>query len=282
MNSNYISYLTSNASENTVKAYTKAIDSMLNFVQKDEKEITIEDLNNWIGELKSHYSSASVAQYIDGAKNYFKFLTMYGYIQNNPCVFIKKPAVYNKEKHYISQEMAQAIVDNTRCIRDKAMVMLMLVSGVRVSELLSLTVEQYENMKSEGMNSIEIVVKGNKKHFIYFNDVVIEVIDLYLAGRKKMNAKCNALFITNQGNAIARNNLSNTLKIAAKNAGIPFWHDICNHAMRSACATMLNDNGVDLETIRDVLGHSSTSTTSRYIKTCEKDRLNAINTLKFA
>lgn len=263
MVASYLIYL-ENKSKNTKAAYESAVNNMLAFVNKSESEITIDDLNNWVKELNTHYSSGSVYQKIKAVQNYYKFLMAHNIVTNDPSYYIEAPKVYAKEKPYISEDMAKAIVANARNIRDKAIVMLMLSTGLRVGELVELKKSDYIEMKAAENNYLTIVAKGNKPHIIYFNQQVSEAIDLYLASR---NDGCEYLFATAQNGQIHRNNLSQSIKTMAKNAGIPFWKDICNHSLRSACATIMNDKGVDLATIRDTLGHSSSSTTMRYIKT---------------
>ena len=131
-------------------------------------------------------------------------------------------------------------------------------------------------MKANGNNVIKIVGKGNKERFVPFNQETQIAIDNYIKSRNMGIVHSDKLFLSHHGNNIARNNLSLTLKGIAKRAGIPFWDEICNHAMRSACASIYGEAGVPVAQIRDLLGHSDLSTTSRYMKTSVENVSNTV------
>ena len=100
----------------------------------------------------------------------------------------------------------------------------------------------------------------------------------------RINAKCDALFITSQGNPIARNNMNLALKKIARDAGVPFWEDMSNHQLRAGCATMYYENGMGLHDLQNLLGHSDVSTTLRYTKSCDESvsrQVMGMNIMKF-
>ena len=113
---------------------------------------------------------------------------------------------------------------------------------------------------------------------------MIKAIDRYIENFRNIrpNISTDALFVSHWGGKIYSNRLSETMKTLARKAGIPFWQDICNHALRSACASILSDNGAPVATIRDVLNHASIVTTNRYIKTAESSVEDAICAMNFS
>lgn len=267
MNANYITYLESQRrSPLTIANYTKYINMALEYIRKPENEITYMDLVAWkntFANLKPNSQNIRIA----AVKNYFGFLKKAGVIAINPAEELEKQKVRDcdvKQKPYIEAHYLRDMVDNARTIRDKAIILLFATTGLRVSELTNITIEQYENMSGRDGRELTIVGKGNKTRRVYINNEVKEAIDAYLLSRPTSN--CQNLFLSFQGGIIHSNNLSQTLKNVAKNAGYPQWQDICNHALRAAFATTKAEQGVPLTTIQSAMGHAKLDTTLIYIK----------------
>lgn len=281
INPNFVTYLKSRQrSENTIKAYTKNINAFFEYVSKPESEVTAFDVMNWMENI-SDKSSATVCQMLSSVKAYFDFLFTFELIDKDPTARIKPPRKTNKPKQYMNVQMIKDMISCCRNSRDKAIILTFISTGLRVSELIGLTIEQYENMKINGNNMIKIVGKGNKERMVPFNQETQNAIDDYIKSRNVGEVHCNKLFLSHYGNEIARNNLSMTLKSIARNAGIPFWSEICNHAMRSASASIYSEAGVPAAVIRDLLGHSDLSVTSRYIKTSVENVSNTVMNMSF-
>lgn len=267
MNQNYITYLESQRrSPLTIANYTKYINMALEYIDKSEDKITYMDLISWkntFANLKPNSQNIRIA----AVKNYFGFLKKAGVIAINPAEELEKQKIRDcdvKQKPYIEAHYLRDMVDNARTIRDKAIILLFATTGLRVSELTNITIEQYKNMSGRDGRELTIVGKGNKTRRVYINDEVKEAIDAYLLSRPTSN--CQNLFLSFQGGIIHSNNLSQTLKNVAKNAGYPQWQDICNHALRAAFATTKAEQGVPLTTIQSAMGHAKLDTTLIYIK----------------
>lgn len=286
MNENFVTYLKSEEkSEATIRVYVRNVGYFLDYVDKNDVDVTTMDVISWKESLISKgNSSATVHQYLASIKTYYDFLETIGLVEKNPVAKIKPVKVKNKEKHYMNQSMVQAMLDKTTNDRDYAIVLTFVTTGIRVGELINITLGQYEEMKSNGVNYIKTIGKGNKEHKVFFNAHMIEAIDKYIRTFRNTRRviSTDKLFVSHWGGQIFSNRLSETLKTIARNAGIPFWEDICNHALRSACASILSDNGAPVATIRDVLNHASIVTTNRYIKTAENSVEDAIMAMNFA
>lgn len=281
INPNFITYLKSRQrSENTIKAYVKNINSFFEFVNKSDNEVTAFDVMNWMNSL-SDKSSSTICQMLSSVKAYFDFLFTFELIDKDPTARIKPPHKTNKPKRYMNAEMVKVMIACCSCSRDRAILYTYATTGLRVSELVGLTLKQYQDMKSNGNNVIKITGKGNKERFVPFNQETQAAIDDYIKTRNMGTVHSDKLFLSHYGNDIARNNLSMTLKGIAKKAGIPFWNEICNHAMRSACASIYGEAGVPVADIRDLLGHSDLAVTSRYIKTSVENVSNAVMNMSF-
>ena len=274
MNTNYTAYLQSKSSSPlTISNYTKYINMALDYIGKPESEITYMDLVNWKNTFTNLKPNSQNIR-ISAIKNYFAFLKKSKVIEENPADGLEKQKIRDcdvKQKPYIEAHYLRDMVNHARTIRDKAIILLFATTGLRVSELTNLTVEQYMNLDGLDGRELAIVGKGNKVRRVYINDEVKEMIDNYLNTRPKSNY--NNLFLSYYGGPIHSNNLSQTLKNVAKKAGYPMWKDICNHALRSAFATTKAEQGTPLTTIQASMGHSKLETTLIYIKRNQ----NAIN-----
>lgn len=267
MNENYITYLESQRrSPLTIANYTKYINMALEYIRKPENEITYMDLVAWkntFANLKPNSQNIRIA----AVKNYFGFLKKAGITTSNPAEELEKQKVRDcdvKQKPYIEAHYLRDMVNHARTLRDKAIILLFATTGLRVSELTGITLEQYKNMSGNNGRELAIVGKGNKTRRVYINDETKMAIDCYLTTRPR--SEYNNLFLSFQGGPIHSNNLSQTLKNVAKNAGYPQWQDICNHALRAAFATTKAEQGVPLTTIQSAMGHAKLDTTLIYIK----------------
>lgn len=278
MNKTYIDYLIANRkSENTVATYTRHIQAILNFINKSDNEITYTDLLAWQRSV-SNLSSSTVALQINAIKSYFKYLENVGVIKDNPASKLTLPKVKNKVKPYCTTEMVSNIINNARSPRDKAVLSLVASTGLRMSEMATITMKQWEDMKRYNARNITIVGKGDKERSIYINDMVMNAIDEYIAHKKRSE---KYLFESNGGKIMDDSNLNKMIKKTAQRANIPFWNDMSCHTLRAAFATIASDKGVPVAVISSALGHASLTTTTKYIKTCQEQINNAMSNMVF-
>nr|DAM83458.1 MAG TPA: SITE SPECIFIC RECOMBINASE XERD [Caudoviricetes sp.] len=265
-------------SEGTIREYSKAIDKCLNYVNKPEAEIKAIDLEMWQSSM-DNLSSASVAQRTSAVREYFKFLYRNEFIQRNPAEFLEAPAIKNREQSALTGEQVRAMVNAATNRRNKAIIMTLAQTGLRIHELLNITLEQYE---SRANNVLVIRGKGDKDRFIGLGDETIKLIDSYITNERKDG--CEYLFVGNQGNKMDSKNTSAMLKVCARKAGIENWEElhISNHTMRRTFATMMSEADVPIEVISKAMGHSSIAiTANRYIKRTEQRAINAMSVMNF-
>lgn len=278
MNKTYIDYLIANRkSENTVATYTRHIQAILSFINKLDNEITYTDLLTWQRSV-SNLSSSTVALQINAIKSYFNYLENVGVIKDNPASKLTLPKVKNKVKPYCTTEMVSNIINNARSPRDKAVLSLVASTGLRMSEMATITMKQWEDMKRYNARNITIVGKGDKERSIYINDMVMNAIDEYIAHKKRSE---KYLFESNGGKVMDDSNLNKMIKKTAQRANIPFWNDMSCHTLRAAFATIASDKGVPVAVISSALGHASLTTTTKYIKTCQEQINETMNNMIF-
>lgn len=260
----YINYLRGNKrSENTINAYVADIEQCLNSIGKPVDAVTIFDLEDWKVSM-SQLSSASAARKISAVRCFFKYLADRDVIAKDPAKNLTGVKVKNKIKVVPDGHEIRAMLEVAGNRRNKAIIMTLATTGMRISELESITLEQY---KSRVDDAIVITGKGNKQRVIQFAPETIQMIDEYLVCRVD---GCDRLFTSNLGNPIGHQCTSDMLKRTAKRAGIENWNDISNHYMRAAFATIKSEAGVPIEVIKDMMGHSDITVTSKYIKRTEQ------------
>ena len=265
-------------SEGTIHEYTKAIENCLEHINKPEAEIKPIDLELWQSSM-SNLSSASVAQRTSAVREYFKFLYRNEFISRNPAEMLEAPQIKNREQSVLNGEQVRAMVNAATNERNKAIIMMLAQTGLRIHELANITLEQYE---SRSNNVLVIRGKGDKDRLVGLADETIKLIDSYIANERKDG--CEYLFVGNRGNKMDGKNTSAMLKVCARKAGIENWEElhISNHTMRRTFATMMSEADVPIEVISKAMGHSSVAiTANRYIKRTEQRAVNAMSVVNF-
>lgn len=261
----YVDYLVGEQkSSNTIKAYVKDVEQMLDYIGKLEENISYADLLNWKASI-SGMASASVNRKIVAVSGYFKFLHDVDAIGTNPAANLKSVKVHNKEKLAMSREDIGKMLNACKSNRQKAMLYTLGTTGLRVSELTGLGYKQYRDRVG---NQLVITGKGNKQRVVFLNPETVEAINLYIRTERKTNrwaADCDYLFASSQGGRVDTNNFDKALKSIAHNAGIKNADEVSAHTFRHSFACILSENGTSMDVIRDLLGHSSLAVTSRYL-----------------
>lgn len=267
MNNKYIAYLHSdNRSENTIKSYARYIDEFLRFCDKPEDEIGFADIVDYKDGL--NLAPASINLRLSAIKNYFEFLRKAHIIAVNPMSDADMVKDSNpKTKCYVSPADVNKMLDVAYNHRGRAIIALLANTGMRVSEMNSITIQQWEDAKKYKTHCIEIVGKGNKKRSVYINADAERYVDEFLINenRKGRHAK-QYLFETLGGKTIGVNTIDTQLKTTARRANLPYANDFSAHWFRSYYISNMLLNGVPASVVRDIAGHSSLETTSRYAK----------------
>ena len=257
-------YTVKQLSDNSVISYILDIYKYLEYIKKDYNQTTNNDIYNYLKYLsKDKYSVYSVARKISSIKSF------YNYLDNEDIyileVNIERPSFYKKLPTILSICEVDKLLDiklNTPYdYRNKAMLELMYATGLRVSELVSLT---SNNIDLES-NIVRCYGKGNKERIVPIGSVASKYVKLYLTEYRHSLQKrtiCDNLFLNNHGKPLTRQGFLLILKNIAKEKGIE--KNITPHMLRHSFATHLLNNGADLRSIQLMLGHSNISTTQIY------------------
>ncbi len=193
-------------------------------------------------------------------------------IETNPTVGIHRSKTVAHVKKPLEEREIEAMLD---CMKDNvklsAIFTMFVTTGLRVEELIGLTLSDYKNKDSR--NCILVKGKGNKTRIVFLNKACCDAVDTYLLVRK--DSDLDNLFIGSKGKKMNKNSLNNTWKRIAEKAGVENV-DMCNHNLRKTFATNILNAGTDIMAVSRALGHSSVKTTQIYAEFTTKNYLDAI------
>lgn len=252
-------------SEGTINEYLKHINEYFSFLDNngiDYKEAKPKDIKLFRNE-NPNLSASTKNGKVSAVNSFYTFLVDdMEMMEYNPCSSVKSLKIKDRvEKVPLTKNQIHWLINACKNNRDRAIITMLVNTGLRISELINVTLEDYEYAKThEG--EMNIIGKGNKLRTIYLNDSVIEIVDKYLFTRKE--SKYNNLFISNGYVPMDRSCISRTLKTTAKRSG-HFNDDeiskIHNHLLRHVYTTEAIEANIPLEVVSKTLGHSSTNTT---------------------
>jgi len=254
-------------SNKTKESYTNDLNIYKNFLTskkiEDIKDITSDDIKEFI-KLRNNEEISTVAHNLTVIKNFHKYLLKQNLTSKDVSLFIDRPKLRKTLPKTLSIEDIDKLLDiklNTEFdYRNKAMLELMYGTGLRVSELVSLTVNDIDLTNC----IIRVMGKGSKEREIPLGEFSIYYLTLYLDKRKSMLKGYNeeALFVNNHGKKMTRQGFFKNLKKILKEKGLN--DEISPHTLRHSFATHLLNRGADLRSIQEMLGHSDISTTKIY------------------
>lgn len=210
-------------------------------------------------------SSKSKAHYLTVLKSFYNYMVELEKINNNPCNNIKMPKLEKKLPKFLSIEEVDKLLNiNLRKpvdYRNKAMLELLYATGMRISELLNLTLSNY----SEESSLVKVMGKGSKERFIPIGDITIKYLNLYIKEQRNFLLKdkqSEYIFVNYNGQKMSRQGFFKILNQICADSGIN--KKISPHVLRHSFATHLLNNGADLRIIQELLGHENISTTEIY------------------
>ncbi|NHZ84562.1 MAG: tyrosine recombinase XerC [Planctomycetia bacterium] len=216
-------------------------------------------------EFEDGFSSKTVGRRLASIKSFFKYLIKAEVVENNPSIYVKTPKSTKPLPNYIDEKMIDKLMNappnNNIGLRDRAILELFYSTGIRLSELININ---FGNIDFRN-NLIKVMGKGNKERLIPFGDRAVKALENYLAksGRSLKTADMDApLFVNSRGERISQRTVQRSVNMYLRL--VTEGEHLGPHTLRHSFATHLLDRGADLRAVKDLLGHSSLSSTQIY------------------
>lgn len=286
----YLNYIrvAGNFSDNTVISYQNDLKQFLNFLFEaykdsktllpekfifDVKSINKKDIKNFISDLilaqkidvkkVKKYNTKSISRKISTLKSFFKYLKKRNLIDKNPASVLVFPKLAKNLPYFVSESEMEKLLEGSKTIdlsiTDKAILELFYSTGIRLSELINLKMQNV-NFQNK---TIKVLGKGSKERIIPFGEKANSALKNYLEIRNISNIKkLDNFFVSNKGaklypmqvQRLVNKDLSIVTEMKKKSP----------HVLRHTFATHLLDKGADIRAVKDMLGHESLSTTQVY------------------
>jgi integrase/recombinase XerD len=257
---------------NTQAAYRRDLKKFCSYLIKNfgplrPDEITKKQIMAFLtAQMDEGVSSSTIARRLSSIKTFYKFLVLEDYVQNNPTSDLETPKIKRHLPEILTIEEVDKLMQQPQVtlplgLRDRAMLETMYGTGVRVSELLSLQIEDI-NVTA---GFIRCLGKGRKERIIPVNQTAVDWIQRYLSRSRNSLVKNyleRTLFVNANGRPLSRQGFFKILAGYVKKAEIA--KDVTPHTLRHSFATHLLENGADLRAVQEMLGHADISTTQIY------------------
>lgn len=266
-------------SDHTITSYNFDIDRYNDYLKKNNinyLKVEYDDISeflNYLGEC--NLSNTTTSRTISALRSYYNFLMKKGIIKSNPFNLVSNKRKQRKLPNYLTfnefDKMLKSSGKGILGIRNVSIMEMMVASGVRVSELVNIKMNDINYLDK----SIRILGKGNKMRIVYYGDYAKEGLNNYLSVRKTLlnNNESDYLYLNNHGKKLTTKGVEEIIKKILFVSGIE--KNVTPHVLRHTFATMMINEGANVKVVQELLGHSSLDTTSIYTH-ITNDRLRSV------
>lgn len=255
-----------NYSELTIKNYYNDLTEFSLYIKKDLTRVKKEDIKSYLKYLfDKDNSNRTVSRKISTLKSFYKYLKENDVIKSSPALSIKYPKADKKLPNFVPYNELESMINATKkdtfYERDDLIIELMYATGVRVSELVNIKLDDIDFET----NSIRILGKGSYMRTVYFGEYARDAIFKYMNGLriKLLNGKeSEYLFLNKNGNNITTRGIQKIIDKIVSETDVKT--KVSPHTLRHTFATHLLDNGCDLRSVQELLGHKNINTTEVY------------------
>ncbi|WP_350999084.1 site-specific tyrosine recombinase XerD [Shewanella sp. TB7-MNA-CIBAN-0143] len=261
---------TNGLSDNTLVSYRTDLQNAERYVLTKGKDLLQVDqalLRDYLAErFDKQFAKSSTARLLSSLRRFYAYLLVKQKISQDPTALIKSPKLVRQLPDTLSEAqidnlLSEPNLDDPIEYRDKAMLELLYATGLRVTELVSLTMEQI----SLRQGLVRVMGKGGKERLVPLGELAITAVEQYIkfARAELLSMKqSDVLFPSRRGQMMTRQTFWHRIKLYAARAGIQCH--LSPHTLRHAFATHLLNHGADLRVVQLLLGHSDLSTTQIY------------------
>ena len=257
-------------SPHTLQAYKNDLSRFISFLPNSIsgfEKINRKTIRGFLAqEFDGGYSSKTVARRLASIKSLFKYLMRSEQINNNPAIHVKTPKVPQSLPSFINQKVIDELMespdDSTEIgLRDRAILEFFYSTGIRLSELIALNIGDVDPVK----RMVKVYGKGNKERLIPYGNRAKFCLEKYLKNRAlslNTSSKSKPLFVNAKEKRVPSSTVQRRIRNYIKK--VAEGQRLGPHILRHSFATHLMDNGADIRAVKDLLGHSSLSSTQVY------------------
>ena len=251
----------------TLAGYRRDLEGFATWLERDLTSASEADLHQYLADrLAAGCSPRTIARFLSAARGYYRRAVEVGAADADPTANVSRPLLGRPLPGSLSETEVEQLLAAPDCevpggFRDRVMLELLYATGLRVSELVGLTVPAVNLRRG----TVQVVGKGGKERLVPVGEVALDWVRRYLATARLDllgGRATDALFPSNRGRAMTRQTFWHAIKRYAVRAGID--RAISPHTLRHAFATHLVNHGADLRAVQLMLGHADLSTTQIY------------------
>jgi integrase/recombinase XerD len=258
-----------NLSPRSLESYARDLNQLADWLDEEEiglAEIERATIRNYLGWRRDlGLSARSAARALSTFRGFFKYLLQVRTLSSDPTANLQSPTLWRTVPHVLNGEEVEALLrapdaSTPLGLRDRAMIETLYATGLRVSELVGLTVDRLRL----DPGYVRVLGKGRKERLVPLGSTACEWLDRYLQGARPQldQERRRELFLNHRGGRLTRQGFWKILRGHGLQAGIT--SQLSPHVVRHSFATHLLENGADLRAVQMMLGHSSLSTTEIY------------------
>jgi len=267
-------------SKNTVSSYMSDLLQLSKWLKKQNKDLnncTESDLNSFLAsKIDQGNSTTSVNRALSSIKGFYNWLVYNNYLSVNPSELLESPKIGRKLPVHISEEDVEKILNAPKLsvnkgVRDKTILELLYATGLRISELTNLKLNQINLTRG----IVRVMGKGNKERIIPIGETALTWLNNFIDNYRQdfiLNKNNNYIFLNRKGGQLSRKSCWSLITSYSKKV-LPS-KKISPHSLRHAFATHLLNNGADLRSVQMLLGHSNLSTTQIYTHVAKERLIN--------
>lgn len=257
-------------SPNTVQAYETDLKQFFAYQKKlyeleDPTEFSHPMIRSWIvSMMEEGMTTRSINRKLTAIKTYYKFLLRQGSVKVNPMLKVQSPKTSKRLPVYVEQSKMDALFDDVNfgegftAMRDRLILEIFYATGMRLSELIGLKESSIDLYQC----NLKVLGKRNKERIIPFTDKLKEIIRSYLDVRKQIAASSDSFFITDKGKTIYSKMVYRIVTSYIGN--VTTLDKKSPHVLRHTFATHMLNNGADINSVKEILGHANLSATQIY------------------